>query len=79
MFAVAVHEGAADMRKLLAQMQQARQSLLQASRTGALSVGKANPGVRAMPESTASQNASAQGPSLSQLAQTVKSIWHGWK
>lgn len=34
MFAVAVHEGAAQTRRLLGQMQQARQSLLQAARTG---------------------------------------------
>ena len=35
MFAVAVHEDAAQNRRLLGQMQQARQSLLQAARTGA--------------------------------------------
>ena len=37
MFAMAVHEGAANTRKLLAQMQQARQRLLQAARTGKVS------------------------------------------
>ena len=33
-FAVAVHENAAETRRLLGQMQRARQSLLQAARTG---------------------------------------------
>ena len=40
MFAVAVHEGAANLRRLLAQMRQARLSLLQAARTGVVSSGK---------------------------------------
>ena len=34
MFALAVHEDAAQTRRLLGQMQQARHSLLQAARTG---------------------------------------------
>ncbi|KAL0039992.1 hypothetical protein WJX79_001742 [Trebouxia sp. C0005] len=76
MFAVAVHEDAKQLAQQLQQMRQAKQSLLQAVRTGAFSPAGAT---AVGSSSNATSQASNEAPAFTQVAQAVKYIWQGWK